>query len=582
MPVPKLLLNTSKRHFYNQTAKDATLITANNLENSEFTSEVVEFCRHIAGQSKIRAIAQVDNYSLKPPNERVINEFMIVIQDFPPRIMSYLKPVKNKTAFVFAVDQWIFERDIDRGFLGEAIASKLIFPYQTLYGEAYLQKREVELKRRLVLELLENLVINFPELAHRIQILPQYFLYEVFYSRVRVFPLLAYDLADLTSGLIQNEAPALLSYKIALGQLESEGKISLKGGYAQVTKQFINQCQNPKLRIINLSKNAPRALFTSLFGVLPQLMSIVSQNTEVFLKTQKINWLRQPNQTCRFIDSQKYVFFPTAEGLVSLSDKIDIKGFTQKILLKGQNVDIEVEPIGGMLNDVYLINAGDRKVLAKRFKDWSGFKWFPLSLWSFGARSFAVSGQARLAKECAISEYLLNEGFNVPKILHVSNAERIVFMEFIEGESLSQAIKRYGIDEAGEDVLGTIGKVGETLARVHQSNVSLGDTKPDNVLIKPDGSIFLIDFEQAVQGGDKAWDIAVFLYYCGHYLQPFDSNVKAESIAIAFIEGYLRGGGDIGDIHKAALPKYTRVFSIFTMPSLMVAISNVCKKAENK
>jgi hypothetical protein len=101
-----------------------------------------------------------------------------------------------------------------------------------------------------------------------------------------------------------------------------------------------------------------------------------------------------------------------------------------------------------MLNDVYLIDAhgkdGKTKVLAKRFKDWSGLKWFPLTVWSFGARSFAVSGQARLAKECAISELLLSEGFNVPKILHVSNAERIVFMEYIEGENLSDSIKQLG------------------------------------------------------------------------------------------------------------------------------------------
>jgi tRNA A-37 threonylcarbamoyl transferase component Bud32 len=555
--------------------------SSGNGENGEYTSEVIEFCRHVAGKSKIAAIAQVDNYSPKPPNERMISEVMVVIHDFPPRIMSYLKSIGNKTVFIFAVNQWIFERDVDRGFLGESIASKLIFPYRALQGGAYLYEREVELKRRLVLELLENLVINFPELAISIQILPQYFLYEVFSSRIRVFPLLAYDLADLTSCLIQNEEQTLLSYNIALKQLKSEGKISLQDGYIHVTKQFINQCQDPKLRIINLSKKGPRTLFTSLFGVLPQLMSIVSQNTEAFLKTQKISWLRQPNQTCRSIDSQKYVFFPTAQGLVSLSDKIDIKGFTQKILLKGHNTDIEVEPIGGMLNDVYLINAGGRKVLAKRFKDWSGFKWFPLTLWSFGARSFSVSGQARLAKECAIGEFLLNEGFNVPKILHVSNAERIIFMEFIEGESLSQAIKQYGTDEAGEDVLELVGKVGEILARVHRSNVSLGDTKPDNILIKPDGSIFLIDFEQAVKGGDKAWDIAVFLYYCGHYLQPFDSNTKAQSIVIAFIEGYLRGGGNVGDIHKAGVPKYTRVFSIFTMPATILAISKVCKQAES-
>ena len=63
-------------------------------------------------------------------------------------------------------------------------------------------------------------------------------------------------------------------------------------------------------------------------------------------------------------------------------------------------------------------------------------------------------------------------------------------------------------------------------AHVHAHDVSLGDTKPDNVLIKKDGTIFLIDFEQATKDGDKAWDIAVFLYYCGHYLQPFTATPK--------------------------------------------------------
>jgi tRNA A-37 threonylcarbamoyl transferase component Bud32 len=559
----------------------------NSGETTELTMQILEFCRHIAGQSKIVAVAQVDNYSARSISGRMIHSIMLVIKNFQPRLMNYLKPIKNKTISVFAVDQWVFERDIDRGFLGEAIASKLIFPYVALQGKTYLQEKEVALKKRLVLELLENLVINFPELAPRIQILPQYFMYEVFYNRIRVFPLLAYDLTGLTSTLKNAEDHALSSYKAALNQLEAEEKVTTQNGYTFITPKFISQCQNPKLRLINLSKTAPRTLFTSFFGVLPQLVNVVGQNTEAFLRTQKISWARPSDQIVNFIDSQKYVFFPTAEGLVSLADKIDIKGYTQRLLLKNQNVNIEVAPIGSMLNDVYLINAsgdgGNTKVLAKRFKDWSGFKWFPLTLWSFGARSFAVSGQARLAKEIAASEFLRSEGFNVPKILHVSNAERIIFMEFIEGEGLNQAIKRYSTapdEKTASEVLSIVSKVGENLARVHGRNVSLGDTKPDNVLIKPDGTIYLIDFEQALQGGDKAWDIAVFLYYCGHYLQPFDSNIKAESITLSFIEGYLQGGGNISDIHKAALPKYTRIFSIFTMPPIMLAISNVCKRAE--
>jgi Kae1-associated kinase Bud32 len=259
------------------------------------------------------------------------------------------------------------------------------------------------------------------------------------------------------------------------------------------------------------------------------------------------------------------------------------------MFLNGEPEDIEVKPVGGVLNDVFLIIAhvdgGERKVFVKRFKDWSGFKWFPLTMWSFGARSFSVSGQARLAKECAISEVLRREGFNVPKILHVSNAERLVFMEYIEGENLSLAIKRLTATTdhgAVEGELVKVDKAGEILARVHSRDISLGDAKPENMLVKQNGDIFLIDFEQATMGGDKAWDIAVFLYYAGHYIQSPQSSGKgkAELIANAFIGGYLRGGGNVKDVRLVGASKYTRVFSVFTMPSTISAISNICKKTE--
>ena len=65
--------------------------------------------------------------------------------------------------------------------------------------------------------------------------------------------------------------------------------------------------------------------------------------------------------------------------------------------------------------------------------------------------------------------------------------------------------------------LAQLEKAGEIMARVHACKIVLGDTKPDNILVKPDGSMYMIDFEQASQDekGDKAWDIAVFLYYAG-------------------------------------------------------------------
>jgi tRNA A-37 threonylcarbamoyl transferase component Bud32 len=129
-----------------------------------------------------------------------------------------------------------------------------------------------------------------------------------------------------------------------------------------------------------------------------------------------------------------------------------------------------------------------------------------------------------------------------------------------------------------EKDLSKITKAGEVFAQVHALNVTLGDTKPENVIVAPEDKIYLLDFEQASHAGDKAWDIAVFLYYSGHYLQPLFSNSKAQSIANAFVSGYLKAGGEVNTVKKAGASKYTRIFSVFTMPSIILAMSNVCKK----
>jgi Kae1-associated kinase Bud32 len=559
------------------------------ITNDDLNNQILEFCRHIAGSAQITAISSVGNHSIGTSNGKATLEIVTVIRDFQPRLMSYVKIVGGRNVIFFMVDQWIFERDVDRSFLGEALAGTLIFPHTSLCGEDYLHTQEIQLKKRLILELLENLVLSFPELSYRLHIKPQYFMYEVILNRVRIFPPLAYGLSNFINGVApKKEVDSVLrGYMEALRQLEKEKKVILSDGYIVIPKKFVVESQNHKVRLTNISKNAPRTLFTSLFAAFPQLLNFFSQKTEALLKLQRFTVKRDAALARRFIDPQKYLFVPTAKGLVSLADRVDIDAFARKMLLNGEKAKIEYEPIGGVLNDVYLIkaypNGVEKKVLVKRFKDWSGFKWFPLSMWSLGARTFAVLGRSRLARECAISEFLRCEGLNVPKILHVSHSERLVFMEYVEGEDLSNTIKRIAGETSRKKVekdLAKIEKVGEMFAQVHSLNVTLGDTKPENVIVDPNDKMYLLDFEQASHDGDKAWDVAVFLYYSGHYLQPLYSNGKAESITKAFVKGYLNGGGDVNTIKRAGNSKYTRIFSVFTMPSIMLAMSNVCKKTE--
>jgi tRNA A-37 threonylcarbamoyl transferase component Bud32 len=556
--------------------------------NSELQRQILDFCIHVAGPYQIAAVCQSDDYTIEVPTSKSALEVLLVLKNFPARLMTYVRVVSNRNVVFFVVDQWIFERDVDRGFLGEALASLLIFPYTALNNEAYLHEKEVALKTRLILELLENMVLSYPELSYHMRLKPEYFMYEVMLNRVRVFPPMAYGTShflcgDANPGKIEF---VLRGYLEALSQLSKKGAVTFSAGYVTISSTFIVASKNPKILLTNTIKNAPRALFTSLFGVFPQLLNFLSQNSEAFFRFQTPPWKREFDFSRNFVDPQKYVLVPTSGGFVSLADKMDIRSYAKRVLKDGEYSTIKVEEFGGVLNDVYLIRASkdhtEKKILVKRFKNLSSMKWFPLSMWSIGARSFALMGRSRLERECAINEFLAAAGFRVPRILHVSTNERLVFMEFLEGENLGSAIKRIALTKSKEkaaDDLALVTRAGEIYAKVHALDVVLGDTKPENIMVDPQGNLYLLDFEQASRTGDKSWDVACFLFYCGHYL-PLNGEQKAEDVAKAFITGYLNGGGSIGVLKCAGITKYTRVFSIFTLPGILRVMANTCKNLE--
>ncbi len=555
---------------------------------SEFRKQIIDFSRHVAGSYEIVAICQSDDYTIEAPSSKSTVEVLIVIRHFAPRLMSHVRIISGRNVVFFAVEQWIFERDVERGFLGEALARLLIFPYATLIEGDYLHTQEVALKKRLILELLENIVQSYPEFSYRIHIKPEYFMYEVMLNGVRVFPPMAYGASYILCGDASKEKIkfVLKGFMEGLQQLENEGITKLTNGFVMLSKTFIESRKNIVIRLSNSAKNAPRALFTSLFGIFPQFLNFLSQNTEAFLKFQTPPWKKEFSFSKSFVDPRKFIFVPTGHGLVSLADKVDIRGFAKRVLKDGDYEKIKVEEFGGVLNDVYLMKAcvgnSEKKILIKRFKDLSSLKWFPLSMWSMGVRNFALLGKSRLDRECAINEALASSGFCVPSLLHVSANEGLVFMEFVEGENLTNAIKRIASAKACSNVereLLLVKEVGITYAKVHALNIVLGDTKPENILVDAEGKLCLIDFEQSGHGGDRSWDVACFLYYSGHYL-PLDGEAKGGAISRAFVVGYLEAGGSLDVIKCAGTQKYTRVFSVFTLPGTLRAMADVCKHAK--
>ena len=556
--------------------------------DEKMAGQILAVCNRLAGSSRVTASCVYGQGGFESRDSKTPVEVLLVIYGFQPRLMNYVSIIDGRNVFVLAVDQWVFERDVDRGFLGEALAWVLIFPNLPLINREYLRDQEVKLKKRLVTEILENLVLDFPELSYELFIKPEYFMYAVMISRARLFPPMTYSFwSFMQKDRGKKEISHMLhGYSEALASLAKKGLICFSEEYVRMTEEFVAGVHSPRTRLVNLSKTVPRTLFTSLLSILPKFLVILSQNRELLVNFQKI----LDRSTVQFQTEvpENYLYVPTASGLVPLTNKMGIEEFARTVLAADKNAKISVEALGGILNDVYLIRAlmdgKEQKVVVKRFKDWSSFKWFPLTLWSIGTRTFAVLGRPRLERECATNQLLYSKGFSVPKLLHVSPDKRLVFMEYVEGKDVSAVIKQLAGAKNSAKVkreLKIIERVGWKIAKVHALGIALGDTKPENIMIGKHGEIYLMDFEQSSRGGDKVWDVAEFLYYAGHDLPPFVETQRIGLIAEAFVNGYLRAGGKLDIVRKAANPKYTKVFSIFTLPHVMLAISNVCRRAEN-
>jgi len=549
----------------------------------DLEEKVSGLCRRIAGSSQIVAACLYGPWVCGYADEKSDVNVLLILDGFPLILNTCVRSTDGIVASVLTVDRKAFERDVEQGWLGEFVAEKITFPYEPLINREYLQRQEVKTKKRTVSELLENLVLEFPELSNELLIKAEYFMYEAMMQRARLFPLMTYTFLNMLKKNLRrkNVESIMKGYMKTLNELTEENRITFSNGYVKITHSYTGTSRRRKPRLPFSLRSLQRSALLHVLSVLSRTVSSLMQDQRIFMKSHRN--VKAEGMVSRLEEPKKYLLVPTPLGLVALSDRSTIEDFVRKTIPDGKALDMKIEEMGGVLNDVYLLtlrrNHEEQRLVVKKYRDWSSFKWFLLALWSLGTKTFAVLGQSRLEREYAINQFLHGQGFPVPKILYVSPHKRLIFEDFIEGEKMDEPIKRIiSSKEKAEKEAAMVKEVGKRIAEAHGLGVSLGDCKPENLIVTKDGKIFFVDLEQSARNGNQTWDVAEFLYYSGHYVFPISSAKAASIIAKNFIEGYLEAGGRKETIKKAASARYIKVFSVFTPPHVIVAISNLCRK----
>jgi len=550
-------------------------------EDTQYSSE--EICRSVAGNRQIVASCLCGPLISGYGDEKSDINLLLILSGFISQLKTYSRAIGQQKAVVLAVDKNSFDKDVASGWLGEIAADKLLVPYEPCINADYLWHQEVALKRRIIWEQLEALILEYPELSLEILVKQEYFMHETIMRRARLFQPVTYRYLNILQNDLKKKNTDLMmrGYQKAFEELAQEKWITVTGDYVRIQPKLTKAIKSQKIHVPVFLKSIQRSTVRYVLNALPRMMTPLTEEERLYLNTHK-NVKRADDLRLQLEDPKEYLLIPTPMGPVPLSDETTIEEFLRKTIPGGVALTFETKQIGGVLNSVYLLKLQkdnqEQRLVVKKFKDWTGFKWFPLSIWAVGTRSFAMLGKSRLEREYALNQFLQSEHFAVPKVLYVSPKQSLIFQEFIEGKSLSEIIKNViSVRNPSREELQLIENAGRKIAEAHLLGVALGDCKPENIIVTKSEELCFVDLEQGTRDGNQPWDIAEFLYYSGHYAPPFATTERVELFARTFIEGYIKGGGKPENIKQAASPRYTKVFSIFTQPQITLAISNLCR-----
>jgi len=257
--------------------------------------------------------------------------------------------------------------------------------------------------------------------------------------------------------------------------------------------------------------------------------------------------------------------------LVNLNNRDTIIEQIRKI--KG-NKNVVVQPLAGALNEVHLVIIGDEKLVVKKYTNWYNIKWFVLSIIAYGTKTFHLSGKSRLSNEYIINRLLVAKSVPVPEIISISLEDRMFVERYIQGKPLlEEIIEIIGLNDLTARQRKFFYEIGELIARIHRLNITIGDCKPENFIVG-DGKIYVLDLEQGERYGDKAWDVAEFLYYSGHFETELTAGLQQ------YVKDFIAGYSSIGEkriLRAASGLRYSRVLFPWTPVHIIKKMSELLK-----
>ncbi|MCP8315364.1 MAG: hypothetical protein H3Z51_00680 [archaeon] len=532
-------------------------------------SLIIEALEEVTKGKEISAICAYGSRIAGYAREDSDYDVIVALKNYKPKIRySYIRKGIDLAALI--VDSKSLIKDAEVASLGEFVAGRLLNVYEALLGSEFIKDVEIKLKRRVTFEILNEVALTYGHLSTEFIIPIKYILFEKLKKRASLYPVALYSYVKTYTGALgkENLSVTLRGFLKTLREMESYGWISLLDEESlRIEDEYFKLRKTGKIEAALLHTKRGVVSYAvhgyagrvGLNVIKREVLSKIGRSKEINNLPEEMEHpknLWRIDEGLLIVDSDGWLW--QVVSYLGLSKNTKITQISQKELYEALRV--------------YMLEDRDKKVTiaVKNFKNVRSLKWAFLNLWALPTKWFEMSPLTRLGREYVAMRKLREIGLNTPKIISIILNKRILVTSFIEGINLGKIIKDI-LD--GRDVdKSPISMYGESIGYAHKHCYSLGDTKPSNAIIS-DGKIFLTDLEQASEHGNKAWDVALFIYYSN----KLTLNVSgARTITKEFLKGYLKTGSI--DIVKEALnPDYLAPFQAILAPNVTKAIRDEIK-----
>ncbi|MDV3243593.1 MAG: hypothetical protein LYZ66_00290 [Nitrososphaerales archaeon] len=464
------------------------------------------------------------------------------------------------------VDEGMLRQDARTAYLGEFVVGRFLNVYEPIANEQLLREVELEYKSRVVVEALFELSSDYGDFNRHITVPYDYFLFDKLRKRSLIYPPALYSYVQTYTCSLgeENRAVSTRGFREASMSLTPRGFLRAdKDGVRVFPEKMKGDAFTKVLSLFSLTARGVTQY--AVHGYAGRVGLGVFRR-EAFSKLRRMRerpeplWELERPRSLLILEEGRFV-----SGVARLNEELArLAGFGE--------YDVSERVLGEpyATTRVVTLRSGprERSFVVKNFSDVRSLKWALLGVWAVTARKFSMTPLARLEREYQSSITLREHDVMTPPIVAVAPDERVMVKDFIEGPPLSKVIDGFLLGK--QDGLADVAAYGQTLAKVHGAGLALGDAKPSNVVIGSDG-LYLTDLEQAVPGGDIAWDLAEFLYYTAKLSLKED---RMRRVAKEFLKAYVAGGGGAA-VTRARNNRYLTPFRPFLTPGMVNTLREV-------